>query len=70
MEQPHEENVNEQNQNKNKSKSRHIQIDHAFYCSIYPTKNAMISLKDGFTVSSHCQKEDFFVNNMLMFDSA
>ena len=26
--------VNEQNQNKNKTKSRHIQIDHAFYCSI------------------------------------
>ena len=26
--------VSEQNQNKNKTKSRHIQIDHAFYCSI------------------------------------
>ena len=26
--------VNERNQNKNKTKSRHIQIDHAFYCSI------------------------------------
>ena len=25
---------NERNQNKNKTKSRHIQIDHAFYCSI------------------------------------
>ena len=48
--QPHEENVNEQNQNKNKIKSRHIQIGHAFYCSIYPTNSAMISLKDGFTV--------------------
>ena len=26
--------VNERNQNKTKTKSRHIQIDHAFYCSI------------------------------------
>ena len=26
--------VNEQNRNKNKTTSRHIQIDHAFYCSI------------------------------------
>ena len=26
--------VSEQNQNKNKTKSRHIQIDHAYYCSI------------------------------------
>ena len=26
--------VNEQNQNKNETKSRHIQIDHAFHCSI------------------------------------
>ena len=26
--------VSERNQNKNKTKSRHIQIDHAFYCSI------------------------------------
>ena len=33
-----------------KSKSRHIQIDHRFYCSIYPTNNTMVSIKDGFTV--------------------
>ena len=26
--------VNERNQNQNKTNSRHIQIDHAFYCSI------------------------------------
>ena len=31
-------------------KSRHIQIDHKFYCSIYPTSNATVSLKDGFAV--------------------
>ena len=31
-------------------KSRHIQIDHEFYCSIYPTSNATVSLKDGFAV--------------------
>ena len=31
-------------------KSRHIQIDHKFYCSIYPTSNAAVSLKDGFAV--------------------
>ena len=36
--------------NKIKTKSRHIQIDHAFRCSIYPTNNAMVSVKDDFTV--------------------
>ena len=51
--------VNEQIQNKNKTKSRHIQIDHAFYCSIYPTNSAMVSWKDGFTVWRQSQKEDF-----------
>ena len=39
--------VNEQNQNK---KSCLIQIEHSFHCSIYPTNNVMVSLKDGFTV--------------------
>ena len=34
MEQHRTGHVNEPNQNKNKNKSRHIQIDHAFYCSI------------------------------------
>ena len=43
--------VNERNQNKNKTKLRHIQIDHALYCSFQNTYNAMVSLKDGFTVS-------------------
>ena len=43
--------VNERNQNKNKTKLRHIQIDHALYCSFQNTHNAMVSLKDGFTVS-------------------
>ena len=38
------------NQNKNKTKLRHFQIDHALYWSIQPTNNAMVSLKDGFTV--------------------
>ena len=42
--------VNERNQNKNKTKSRHIQIDFRLYCSIQPTNNAMVSLKDGLTV--------------------
>ena len=51
--------VNERNQNKNKTKSCHIQIDHAFYCSIQPTNNAMVSLKDGFSVQYQSQKEDF-----------
>ena len=51
--------VNERNQNKNKTKSRHIQIDHAFYCSIQPTSNAMVSLKDGFTIQYQSQNEDF-----------
>ena len=39
-------------QNKNKTKSRHIQINHAFYFSIYPTNNVMVSLRDGFTAWS------------------
>ena len=42
--------VNERYQNKSKTKSRHIKIDHPFYCSIRPTNNVMVSLKDGFTV--------------------
>ena len=44
--------VNERIQNKNETKLRQIQIDHAFYCSIYrfsPQKNVLVSLKDGFT---------------------
>ena len=40
-------------------KSRHIQIDHKFYCSIYPTSNATVSLKDGFAVWLQSQKKDF-----------
>ena len=40
-------------------KSRHIQIDHEFYCSIYPTSNATVSLKDGFAVWRQSQKKDF-----------
>ena len=51
------------------NKSRHIQIDHPFYCSIYPTNNAMVSLKDGFTVWRQ-SKGTFLVNNILMFGSA
>ena len=51
--------VNEPNQNKNKTKLCHIQIDHAFYCSIQPTNNAMVSLKDGFTVQYQIRKENF-----------
>ena len=43
----------------NKTKSRDIQTDHAFYCSIWPTKSAMVSLKDDFTVWRQSQKEDF-----------
>ena len=34
-----------------RNRARHIQIDLAVYnCSILPTNNAMVSLKDGFTV--------------------
>ena len=32
------------------NQARHIKIDHPFYCSIKATNNAMVSLKDGFTV--------------------
>ena len=53
--------VNERNQNKNESKSRHIQIDETFYCSIQPTNNAMVSLKDGFTIWHQSHKEDFLL---------
>ena len=49
----------ERNQVKNKTSSRHIQTDHAFYCSILPTNNAMELLKDGLTVWRQSQKEDF-----------
>ena len=56
-EQPHR--AFEQNHNKNKTKSCHIRIDLAFYCSIEPTKNAMVSLKDGFAVSRQSQNKDF-----------
>ena len=51
--------ANERNQNKNKTKLRHIQIDHTLFCSIQPTNNAMVSLKDGSTVWRQSQKEDF-----------
>ena len=32
------------------NQARHIQINHEFYCSIWPTNNAMASLKDDFFV--------------------
>ena len=48
--------VNERNQNK---KSCLIQIETSFHFLIYPTNNAMVSLKDGFTVWRQSQKEDF-----------
>ena len=54
---------------KNKTKSRHIQIDHAFYCSIQPTNNVMASLNDGFIMISEV-KGRFLVNNRLMFGTA
>ena len=44
----------EQIQNKTKMKSRHIQIDHALYCT-----RSMVSLNDGVTVWCQSQKEDF-----------
>ena len=53
--------VNERNQNKNKIWSRYIQIDHVFYCSIQPTNNVMVSLKDGFIVWHQSQWEDFLL---------
>ena len=49
----------ERNQNKCKTKSGHVQICHAFYCSIQPTSNAMVSLMEGFTVRRQSEKEDF-----------
>ena len=48
--------MNYQNQNK---KSCLIQIEHLFHCSIYPTNNAMVSLKVGFTVWCQSLKEEF-----------
>ena len=48
--------VNKRNQNK---KSCLNEIEHLFHCSIYPTNNAMVSLKDDFTVWRQSQKEDF-----------
>ena len=50
--------VNKRNQNQNKANASHIQTDHAFFCLIYPASNAMISLKDGFTVLTSDWKED------------
>ena len=41
--------VHKRNQSKNETKSCHIQIDHAFCCSVYVTNNAVVSIKDGFT---------------------
>ena len=38
------------NSKQKQNQSRHIQIYHAFYCSIQPRNNAMVSLKDDFTV--------------------
>ena len=51
--------VNERNQNKNKTKWRHIQISHSLYCSIQPTNNPIVSLKDCLTIWRQSQKEDF-----------
>ena len=48
--------MNKRNQNK---KSCLIQIEYSFHCSIYPTNNAMVSLKDAFTFWRQSQKEDF-----------
>ena len=47
----------EQTKNESTTKSRHIH-DQAFYCSILPTNNVTVSLKDGFTFWRHSQKED------------
>ena len=47
--------VDERNQKKNKTKSRQIRIYYVFYCSIYHTNNAMVLLKDGFTVWQQSQ---------------
>ena len=51
--------MNEIKQKQKKLKSRHILTDHAFYWSILPTNNAVVSLKDHFTVRRQSQKEDF-----------
>ena len=40
--------VSKRNKSKNVTKLRHIQINHAFYSSIYPINNAVISLNHGF----------------------
>ena len=45
--------------------TRHIQIDHVLYFSIQPTKHAVVSLKDGFTVWRQVKRK-FFVNNILI----
>ena len=57
--------MNKQKQNKSKTKSRHIQIDQAFYCLIYPTNIAMVSLMDGFTVWRQNQKDPIFFNKKV-----
>ena len=49
--------MNEIKQKHKNKKPHYIQIDDAFYCSIYATNSAMVSLKDGFTVWRQRQKE-------------
>ena len=50
--------------NKNKkqkyiNKAKHIQTDHKFYSLIYPTSNAMVSLRDDFSVWGQSPKGYF-----------
>ena len=48
-------------------KSPHIQIYYALYCSIYPTNNAIVSLKEGFTVWRQSQKEDIDILSIIYY---
>ena len=45
------------NSKQKQNQARHIQVDHLLYCSIKPTNNAMVSLKDGFTVWRQSQND-------------
>ena len=64
------EHLNEQNQNKNKTKSCHIQLDHAFCCSVQPLNNGIVSFKEWLHWLMSQSKGRFLVNNILMFGSA
>ena len=54
------------NEIKTKTKSCHIQIDHTFYSSIYPTNNAIVSLKDDFNLCPQVKERQQQLSNFIM----